>query len=86
MDQTFVAGLGNIYVNEVLFLSKIHPQKLCNKLSSKDINNLINSIKKVLKQSIKLGGSSIKNYMNPLDFNNILLEKIIIQKVIMHYY
>jgi len=66
MDQTFVAGLGNIYVNEILFLSRIYPLKLCNKLSLKNIKTLIYFIKKVLKLSIKLGGSSIRNYINPL--------------------
>ena len=35
MDQTFVSGLGNIYVNEVLFLSKINPLKPCNYLKKK---------------------------------------------------
>jgi len=64
MDQTFVSGLGNIYVNEVLFLSKIHPLRQCSKLEKKNIMNLITSIKKVLKISIHKGGSSIKDFKN----------------------
>jgi len=64
MDQTFVSGLGNIYVNEVLFLSKIHPLKQCNSLERKSINNLIYNIRKVLKISINQGGSSIKDFKN----------------------
>jgi len=64
MDQRFVAGLGNIYVNEALFLSKISPKKLSFKLNSKEITNLIHSIKKIIKKSIKMGGSTIKNYHN----------------------
>jgi len=64
MDQTFVSGLGNIYVNEALFLSKIHPLRQCNNLERKSINNLIYNIRKVLKISINQGGSSIKDFKN----------------------
>ena len=64
MDQTFVSGLGNIYVNEVLFLSKIHPLRQCGNLESKNIKNLICNIRRVLKISINQGGSSIKDFKN----------------------
>jgi len=64
MDQTFVSGLGNIYVNETLFLSKIHPLNKCSNLERKGIKNLIYNIRKILKISIKQGGSSIKDFKN----------------------
>ena len=64
MDQTFVSGLGNIYVNEALFASKIHPLKLCNNLSKIEIKNLIINIKKILQLSILKGGSSIRDFKN----------------------
>ena len=64
MDQTFVSGLGNIYVNEALFASKIHPLKLCNNLSKIEIKNLITKIKKILQLSILKGGSSIRDFKN----------------------
>ena len=64
MDQTFVAGLGNIYVNEALFMSKINPLRLSNYLKKHEINNLIFNIKKVLKFSISKGGSSIRDFQN----------------------
>ena len=41
MDQTFVSGLGNIYVNEALFMSKIKPLRICNSLNEHEIKNLI---------------------------------------------
>ena len=41
MDQTFISGLGNIYVNEVLFMSKIHPLRTCDNLNKIEIKNLI---------------------------------------------
>ena len=64
MDQTFVSGLGNIYVNEALFLSKINPLKSCSNLNKKNISNLIYNIRKVLKIAIDQGGSSIKDFKN----------------------
>jgi formamidopyrimidine-DNA glycosylase len=64
MDQTFICGLGNIYVNECLFISRIHPLRECNSLKKKEISNLINNIKKILKTSILEGGSSIRDFKN----------------------
>ena len=62
MNQNFVAGLGNIYVNEAIFLSKINPKLRVNNISNKKINVIISKIKKILKKAILEGGSSIKNF------------------------
>ena len=64
MDQTFVSGLGNIYVNEALFMSKIHPKRLCVDLNKVEIKSLVLNIKKILKFSISKGGASIKDFQN----------------------
>ncbi len=64
MDQKFVSGLGNIYVNEVLYFSKVNPSKNIFKISLHEIKNIIKFTKIVLKKSIKEGGSSIKNFEN----------------------
>jgi formamidopyrimidine-DNA glycosylase len=64
MDQTFVSGLGNIYANEALFLSKINPLRQCGNLERKSIRNLIYNIRKILKVAIDKGGSSIKDFKN----------------------
>jgi len=66
MDQTFISGLGNIYVNEALFISKIKPTRICNSLEKNEIKKLILGIKRVLKLSILKGGSSIKDFQNTL--------------------
>lgn len=66
MDQTFVSGLGNIYVNEALFMSKVKPSRICDSLNKNEIKNLIINIKKILKFSISKGGSSIRNFENTL--------------------
>jgi formamidopyrimidine-DNA glycosylase len=65
MDQEKIAGLGNIYANESLFLSKIHPLKPANKLKDSEIKNLLSSIKKVIKKAIKLQGTSFRFYTKP---------------------
>ena len=64
MSQKFIAGLGNIYVNEVIFLSKINPKTKINNISNEKIHALVNNIKKVLKKAIIEGGSSIQNFNN----------------------
>ena len=66
MDQTFICGLGNIYVNEALFMSKIKPLRKCNGLNKNEIIKLILNIRKILKFSISKGGSSIKNFQNTI--------------------
>tara|TARA_B100000780_G_scaffold254806_1_gene203140 strand:+ start:284 stop:1150 length:867 start_codon:yes stop_codon:yes gene_type:complete len=64
MDQSFVSGLGNIYVNEVLFLSKTNPKIISYNISTIEIKKIIRYIKEVLVKSIDKGGSSIKNFNN----------------------
>ena len=62
LDQNFVSGIGNIYANEILFLCKLNPLKIVNKISDKEINKIIFYTKKVLKYSIKKGGTTISNF------------------------
>ena len=64
MNQSIVAGLGNIYVNETLFFCKIHPEKIGYKIKDKDIRKLVSAIKKILRNAIIAGGSTINNYHN----------------------
>tara|TARA_B100002052_G_scaffold32836_1_gene25382 strand:- start:9774 stop:10637 length:864 start_codon:yes stop_codon:yes gene_type:complete len=65
MDQKYISGLGNIYVNEILFSSSINPRILSSRLSNHQILKIISNTKKTLKKAIQLGGSSIR------DFNSI---------------
>lgn len=64
LDQSTVAGLGNIYVDESLFLSRIHPEVLVGNLTPKQLDLLTANIKRVLQQSIDAGGSSSRNYVD----------------------
>ena len=62
MDQKFVSGLGNIYVNETLFFSGVKPTKKVKNLSEGEIRKIIKFTKRILSKAITLGGSSIKNF------------------------
>jgi formamidopyrimidine-DNA glycosylase len=62
MDQTFISGLGNIYVNEILFFSGIRPEKKIKKLSDEEIKKIIKFSKRIISKAIILGGSSIKDF------------------------
>lgn len=64
MDNKIVVGVGNIYANESLFMSGILPTKPANLLNIYEIENLIVAIQYILKNAIKLGGSSINDYVN----------------------
>ncbi|MCI5057084.1 MAG: bifunctional DNA-formamidopyrimidine glycosylase/DNA-(apurinic or apyrimidinic site) lyase [Flavobacteriales bacterium] len=62
LSQNIIAGLGNIYVNEALFASGIHPKKNCNELKSRELKKLCEAIKSVLKKAILSGGSTLNDH------------------------
>ena len=64
LDQSFVSGIGNIYANEILFLSKINPTKKAKKLTKNDCKKIAINSRKVLSDAIRKGGSSIRNFKN----------------------
>lgn len=66
LDQTIISGLGNIYVDEVLFLSKLHPETITNKVTKKERKQIIEQSRFVLEKAIKLGGTTIRSYTSSL--------------------
>ncbi|PIU15507.1 DNA-formamidopyrimidine glycosylase [bacterium (Candidatus Gribaldobacteria) CG08_land_8_20_14_0_20_39_15] len=64
MNQGFIAGIGNIYADEILFASGIHPTRQIKTLDNKEIRLLFKNIKKILKAAIKAGGSSVRDYID----------------------
>ncbi len=62
LDQTIIAGLGNVYASEILFKSGIHPLKSADSLKIEEINLLIRSIRLVLSEAIKHNGTTIADY------------------------
>ena len=66
IDQNFVSGIGNIYASEILYLSKINPNKKASLISREDCKRIVTNSKKVLFEAIKKGGSSIRDFKNIL--------------------
>ena len=64
MDQSVLAGIGNIYSDEMLWLASIHPESKPNKIKDIDLKNLYNDMKKVLTKGIDFGGDSMSDYRN----------------------
>ena len=64
LDQTLVAGLGNIYVDEVLWRAKVHPSRLSNSLSAQEARKVHDETIKVLGKAVEKGGSTIRSYTN----------------------
>jgi len=64
LDQTVVAGVGNIYADESLWGAKIHPQRLVGALTAKEFAALYTELRAVMNLAIEKGGSTDKNYVN----------------------
>ena len=62
LDQSIIVGIGNIYADEILFLSKINPLKKCNLLNKEECEKIIKYTREVLENAIKMGGSTIRTY------------------------
>lgn len=66
LDQSIMSGLGNIYVDEVLFNSKIHPETRSNTITIEQAQIIIDNSIKVLNKAIALGGTTIRSYTSSL--------------------
>jgi formamidopyrimidine-DNA glycosylase len=64
LDQRLIAGLGNIYVDESLFLAGIHPTCPACDLTDDDVKRLNQAVKRVLRRAIKHRGSSLRDYVD----------------------
>ena len=65
LNQTLIAGIGNMYADEALFTAKINPLRPANSLSQDEIKRLHYAIQKVLIEAIKSKGASVSNYFRP---------------------
>jgi formamidopyrimidine-DNA glycosylase len=64
MNGHFIAGIGNIYATEALFLAKIHPARAAHSLKPKECSRLVDAIKLILQQAIQQGGTTLKDFIN----------------------
>lgn len=65
MDNAVVVGVGNIYVNETLFLCGLHPEKAAGSLTKAQCSQLVEQVKQVLTTAIQQGGTTLKDFLQP---------------------
>ncbi len=65
MHQQVIAGIGNIYANEILFRARLHPDRPVNRLRATTIATLYGTMQTVLREAISCGGSSVKDFYAP---------------------
>ncbi|MEM9915636.1 MAG: bifunctional DNA-formamidopyrimidine glycosylase/DNA-(apurinic or apyrimidinic site) lyase [Planctomycetota bacterium] len=64
LDQHLVAGLGNIYVDELLFATKLHPRKLAAAVTKAESERLVRAMRRILTRAIEAGGSTLRDYVD----------------------
>ncbi len=77
MDNHIVVGVGNIYATESLFNLGIHPAQPASSLSRTQIEKLVIEIKRILKQAIDLGGSTLRDYSNAMGENGYFQQTLL---------
>ena len=65
LDQSVIAGIGNIYADEALFLAGLRPSRKACRLTARQCRDLMSAAKRVMERSIEAGGSSIRDYFQP---------------------
>lgn len=65
MRQQVIAGIGNIYANEILFRARLHPHAIASRLNSRRIERLYEAMRQVLREAIECSGSSMRDFLAP---------------------
>ncbi len=65
MDQSIIAGIGNIYASEILYRANINPLRSVDSLNKENLKSIIDSTKYILKKSINVGGTTLRNHLQP---------------------
>jgi formamidopyrimidine-DNA glycosylase len=76
LDQKVIAGLGNIYVDETLFLSKINPKRLASNITYEEAKMILDSAIKVLDKATLLGGTTIRSYTSSLGVTGLFQNEL----------
>ena len=66
LDQSFTAGIGNIYADEILAACGLRPGRSCARITRKDEENIAYHTKRILKEAIRAGGTTIRSYTSSL--------------------
>ena len=78
LDQEFVAGIGNIYADEILFAMKMDPYARAELLDDEDIAKMIRETRRILKEAIKEGGTTIRSYTSSLGVTGLFQNELMV--------
>lgn len=76
LDQSVIAGIGNIYADEICFLAKINPKTTVDKISKKKWIELLQAVQTVLKEAIEQGGTTIRSYTSSLGVTGLFQQQL----------
>ena len=65
MHQQVIAGIGNIYANEILYRAGLHPYRVASRLHARTVRRLYDTMRDVLSEAIAAGGSSVRDFLAP---------------------
>ena len=80
LDQSIIAGIGNIYADEILFACKINPNRLTNKITQKEAILLVDQGKIILNQAVLAGGTTIRTYTSALGVSGRFQLKLMVHQ------
>ena len=80
LDQSIITGIGNIYADEVLFLSKINPFRKAKDLTADECKQIITNTRKVLEKAILEGGTTIRSYTSEEGVSGLFQNDLLVHK------
>lgn len=78
LDQSIIVGIGNIYADEILFLSQIDPLRKSNSLTTEEHKNIIKYTKQVLENAIQKGGTTIRSYTSVDGVHGLFQQELLV--------
>lgn len=78
LDQSIIAGIGNIYDDEILFMSRIHPLRKACDIEIDECNDIIKNTKIILEKAIKLGGTTIKSFTSSEGVHGLFQNELLV--------
>ena len=78
LDQSIITGIGNIYDDEILFLSGINPNRISKSITKNECDKIINNTKEVLEKALKLGGTTIKSFTSEEGVHGLFQNELLV--------
>ena len=78
LDQSIITGIGNIYADEILFLSKINPERDGCNLTNKNLHDIITNTRDVLSKAIEMGGTTIHTYTSVDGITGLFQQELLV--------